>query len=195
MPVFDLPSLLHPVRESDDCIRVPNIAVGKVSIDGSLVPVYSAFFSHVCMLDKDQWSLIEVPTQHVEGAELSVEAVADELAELSVEAKGTIKIFVDPITLNVFKGCVWNFYSGDRDDVAFLRVRVEEKDARTAWYDVGTAYGSAIEKLKKSVTAGKEPPSEPVKKTEILESGTASKTQECVPSKASPSSSETAVEA
>jgi len=213
MPVFEPPSILHPVRESDNCIRVPNIAVGKVSIDDRLVPVYSAFFSHVCMLEKTQWSLIQVPTQHVKGAvEDSVAEASDELANLSMQAKDDISVFVDPVTLNVFKGCVWDFYSGDRDDIAFLRVRVDEQDARTAWYDVGTAYACAVEKLKMSVDVGKEPPIESLEqtdilieehevtkqlleKTEIIDVGTKSKNQECATSKASQSSSETAAEA
>lgn len=196
MPVFELPAVLHPVRESTGCIRVPNVAVGKVSIDGQIVPVFSAFFSHVCMLPKEQWSVVHVPKgrafQPGDAPELSVEAVTENLAALTVTSLENLPVFVDPITAHVFEGCVWNFFEGDKNDIAFLRVHVQEADSRTAWYDVGSAYGAAIEKLKKSAT-GTEPPA--ASKTEKTESSAVLlEVIECPPSPASPSSSEIAVE-
>ena len=202
MPVFDLPDVLHPTRESDKCIRVPNVTVGKVQIDKKNVAVFSAFFSHACMLDKSQWKVIQVPLEHVkiDGVqieELSEEALAASMEELSVDEKKTLPVFVDPITLNVFEGCTWHFYSGNKEDIAFMRAYVDEHDSRTAWYDVGTRYGAAMEKLKRSVSAAAEPPTKSIKKTEISKTSEVyEKDKECRKrSKVSPLSSETEVEA
>jgi hypothetical protein len=161
-----------------------------VQIEKKIVAVFSAFFSHVCMLDKDQWTVVHVPTDHVKSDSASV---TEAMAELSVEPKDTIAVFVDPITMRVFEGCTWHFFAGERNDISVMRAYVNEDDARTAWYDIGTRYGAAMGKLKRSVTPGKEPPH---KKTEVSKPSTKSEeTRECHLSKVSPLSSETEVEA
>jgi|TARA_B110000914_G_scaffold224674_1_gene243093 hypothetical protein len=100
--MFTLPKSLYPFyNKSDKTFTLPNVAVGRVKLKSkpkgtklksepsTIIPVFSAFFSHASFLKTDSWKLIAYP----------------------VKDDKPMHVFVDPATLYVIGRSVLNFYS------------------------------------------------------------------------------------
>jgi|TARA_B110000914_G_scaffold199497_1_gene190588 hypothetical protein len=102
--MFTLPKSLYPFyNQVDKTFSLPNVAVGRVKLKSkskgtklkreptTIIPVFSAFFSHASFLKTETWKLITYPAKS--------------------DHDKPMHVFVDPATLYVIGSSIVNFYS------------------------------------------------------------------------------------